>query len=231
VKRFLIIMSFGLVFVSGTCKAGGFQENPEKSLFFGFDLGAGLNPDKDVRSPLDYAGLTPEAYSLGGFLFGIYGGFRFSEIIGIEAAWHEQRHDAHSEWGGVAYYQLAHVALRLAWPLPTRQTLVFRAAPAMGTFTYGDALPGFFEDNSTLVVGGLMGLTLEHEFSLGVVGLFEISYLPLLRRGMGGVLKLEYYEDYWDESPELVDTKDFSKNEFVQLVWISAGFQFEWTFR
>jgi hypothetical protein len=45
------------------------------------------------------------------------------------------------------------------------------------------------------------------------------------------VLKLEYYEDYWDESPELVDTKDFSKNEFVQLVWISAGFQFEWTFR
>lgn len=245
-KRSFAVMSLGLILLGGVCRAYGFEENPQKSFFFGFDLGAGLDLDKEARSPVDLQGLRPEAYSLGAFLFGITGGFRFNEVIGFDVGWHEQRHDAHDEWGGVAYYQMAHAAFRLAWPLPTRQTLVLRIAPTIGTFTYGDVLPGFFEDNSTLVAGGLIGVTLEHEFSLGVVGLLQVSYFPLFRRGMGGVLRL--CDDYdWDgcsdaelpvadpttepETDVLIDTKDFSKSDFVHILWISAGFQFEWTFR
>ncbi len=234
---------------AGYVRAGDYSENPERSFFIGFDLGAGLNPGVDMRSPADLygeEGAFPEAYSLAAFLFGVSGGYRFNEIIALELGWHEQQHNAHEEWGGVAYYHVAHLAARLAIPNPTRLTPVFKVGPAfVGGFSYGAASYGAFEENSTYIVGGFAGMTLEYELMLGVVGIFSVSYLPVYRFGMDGVLKLHYEYDEVREvvdevgdthlttvqTTELIDEKDFSKGDLVHLIWISAGFQFEWTFR
>ncbi|MCP4605207.1 MAG: hypothetical protein GY847_32605 [Proteobacteria bacterium] len=242
-KRISAVFMLSVFLMGRPGQADEFSENPEKSFFIGFDLGAGLNPDRETRSPPDLWGEDDpaEAYSLGAFLFGVFGGYRFNEIIGIEAGWHELRHRAHEEWGSVSYFQMSHFALRLAWPLPSRQTPVLRMGPALGAFSYGSASYGGYEDNSTFVLGGFIGLTLEHEFTLGIVGVLELAYLPLYRFGMDGVLELrEISYDYNNEiedlndnetDPYLLDIKDFENGRFVHLIWISAGFQFEWTFR
>lgn len=214
--------------------ARNYSTNPERSLLIGFELGAGLDLDVTSRSPYDTLHQRPvEAYSLGGFLFGVYCGFRFNEIIGLELGWQEQQHDAHDNWGDTAGYQLTHLALRLAWPLPTRQTPVLRIGPVVGGFSYGNADPWAEEDNRTIVLGGVASLLIEHEFSLGIVGVFKISYVPLYRFGMGYTLQL-WREDCNGDGlcvDFLEDEKDFTEGELVQIFWISLGVQFEWTFR
>ncbi|MCP4680270.1 MAG: hypothetical protein GY854_33215 [Deltaproteobacteria bacterium] len=221
--------------VSGSVQAGGFSDNPQKSFFIGFDLGAALNPSSDaaVRSPVDKAGSTPEAYSLGAFLFGFKGGYRFNEIVGLEAGWHEQQHLAHEEWGHFSHYQLGHVAARLAWPTSVRATPVIKLGMALGQFSYGSASYGEVEENGSFVLGGLAGVTLEYELMLGVVGILDIGYLPQYRFGMSDVLELHERYYYGDDSVEdvFLDTKDFTEGTLVHILWISAGFQFEWTFR
>lgn len=230
-KQTLVAAAFlSALLASCLASAQRFSSNPEKSFFIGFDLGVAFDPDDATRSPLDLWDRNVEAYSLGAFLFGISGGFRFNEVFGIEGGWHDQQHDAHPEWGGQAYFQVAHIAGRFAWPLPTRQTPVFRIGPAIGQFAYGEASPGSIEDNRTLVFGGMTGIVLEHEFVLGIVGLFEVTYLPLYRFGMGDPLYLQEY--YYTDGGDIyvLDLKDFSKGQLVHLVWISIGVQFEWTF-
>ncbi len=242
--------------MGGTGHADGFATKPDRSLFVGIDLGTGLHPGKEVRSPDDLynpPGAGPEAYSAAGFLLGISAGFRFNEQLAIELGWHEQQHDAHDAWGGVASFNLSHLALRFAIPFYTRQTLVFDVGPAIGGFRYGDVAGTSFDDNGLIATGGVLGITLEHELMLGVVATLNLTYLPLARIGKDEVLILCGYvyeafaSDYDQECPEgaphdtpyqpldsvwvKLDEKDFSKTEFIQLFWLSVGIQFEWTFR
>ena len=231
----MLTATFAFCLVNSGVQADNFSENPEKSFFIGFDLGAALNPSVDAaaRSPVDKAGNTPEAYSLGSFLFGFKGGYRFNEIVGIEGGWHEQQHRAHEEWGHFAYYQLGHVAARLAWPTPVQETPVLKLGMALGQFSYGNSSYGEVEDNGSFVLGGFAGISLEHEFMLGVVGILDIVYLPMYRFGMSGVLELHELTYYPDGTREdvFLDAKDFTEGELTHVLWFSAGFQFEWTFR
>lgn len=237
--RYILLVFVWVLLAASPAIAGGFGTNPERSFFIGFDLGAGLHPGEDARSPKDYWNLNTdatrrvEAVSLSGFLFGIYGGYRFNEVIALETGWHEQQHDAHPEWGGAAYFRLFHLAARIAWPTAGRQTPLVRIGPAIGGFTYGSLSSDFDDVNSTPVLGGLLGLSLEHEFTLGVVGVFEVAYIPSYRFGMDKILVLEEYIPQNDGgyTTEILDEKDFSDGQFVNILWISAGFQFEWTFR
>lgn len=231
-SSFLLAVSLGLLIASQSV-AADFSENPKRSFFIGFDLGAALQPGRDARSPRDNWGKTPEAVSLGAFLFGIYGGYRFNENIGLEAGWHEQQHDTHPEWGGAAYFRLFHAALRLAWPTGSRLTPLFRLGPALGGFTYGGISSDFGDVNSTFIVGALAGLSFEYEFTLGVVGIFEVSYIPGYRYGMDHILVLEEHTPAVDGGYDIkiISEKDFSEGQGVNVVWLSAGFQFEWTFR
>lgn len=206
----------------------------QSSLFVAVDLGAAFDLDEGSRTPPDVwrdgterTGI--EAYSLASFLFGLSLGYRINEIVGIEGGWHEQQHRSHPEWGDSAHYRFGHLALRLAWPLRTRQTPVLSIGPTVGSFTYGAASYGAPEDNVTLVVGGMARLTLEHEFALGIVGKIDVAYLPTWRRGMDGVLRLEEHDPDTDTT-RYVDGKDFTDDALVHILWISAGVQFEWTF-
>lgn len=224
-----IIAAVCLSTLGGEALAQGFSENPQRSFFVGIDLGAGLDLGSDARSPDDpLAGGSPEAYSLGGFLFGINVGGRFDEVFGLEVGWHQQRHDAAGEWGS-AYYGVGHVALRLAVPTPTRQTPVFLIGPAVGPFFYGTATPGMEEDNGTPVLGGMAAARVEHELVLGVLVYLNVSYMPLWRFGMDGQLSL--VEHYSDGSALEIGRKDFTEGQLVHLLWIALGIQFEWTFR
>ena len=208
-----------------------FSENPNRSLFVTIDLGAGLDLMEEGRSPPNLEQETPEAYSLGAFLIGVDAGYRFNEVIALEAGWHDEQHKTHPEWGGRAHYMLGHVAFRLAWPTKLRQTPVFFIGPAIGQFSYGSATLGEVADNSTLVVGGMAALALEHELTLGMVATLRVSYIPAARFGMDGVLVLEEV-DYssTDYQTQVLGEKDFTKHQFVQILWITLGIQFEWTF-
>ena len=227
-----VALGAGLPLFPGAARAYDLAENPERSLLVGFELGVGLDADGEARRPDDLlAGGAPEAYRLPGFQLGLFAGYRFNEHIGVEAGWHQSRHLAVDPWGA-AYYQVGHVALRVAVPTPTRLTPVILAGPAIGAFSFGVASPGMLEDNEALVVGGEVGAMVEHELGLGVVAALKVAYLPLYRRDMGG--RLELTEVYYDGSDEIVETVaavDFGEGTVVHLVWISVGLQFEWTFR
>ena len=228
----LISTAVATIAIASIGRAEEIPGGSESSFFIGIDLGTGLDLDEDARSPRDMTGERPEAYSVESFLFGIHGGFRFNEVIGVEGGWHEQKHSAQAEWGG-AFYQIGHLALRLAWPLKTRQTPVLVLGPAIGAFTYGSVWPGGVEDNSTLTLGGFTGLVLEHELVLGVVAVLRASYLPIFRFGEDGVYELwvDDNEGWQIDDGEVLDSKDFTDGRVVHLLWISLGIQFEWTFR
>jgi hypothetical protein len=208
------------------------SENPERSFLFAFELGAGLELDERARRPLDgMSGGHPEAYEIESFLFGLYGAYRFDEVFGLEGGWHQQRHDAAGAWG-TCWYQIGHLAVRLAVPTATRQTPVFLLGPALGGFFFGSASPYYEEENGAFVLGGIAGARLEHELSLGVVAELSVAYLPLYRFGMGDRLRLN--EHYWvdgEEQVETVSVKDFGSGRVVHELWIQLGLQFEWTFR
>jgi hypothetical protein len=222
----------GVLTLAGPARALDLSANPERSFFIGVGLGAHLDLDRGARTPADLAGRHPEAYSLGAFLFGIHLGYRFSELVALEAGWQQARHAADEDWGGYALEQLGHIVLRLAVTTPSRQTIVFSLGPALGAFYYGDASPGMEEDNGTFVLGGLAGVALEHELGLGVVGALRVAYLPLYRFGMDvlGLQETYYYPDGTQET-ELLDSKDFSEGRLLHVLWITAAVQFEWTFR
>jgi hypothetical protein len=213
---------------AGSGRALDLSENPERSLFFGFELGAGLDLDPEARRPAELLppGGSPEAYALSGFAFGLFGGFRFNEVVGLQGGWNQSRHRAAGEWGA-AFYQLGHLALRLAWPTPTRQTPLVLLGPAIGSFSFGLATPGMEQDNTVLVVGGVAGLAVEHELGLGVVAVLGVTWAPLHRRGQA----LELYR--YDEAGEEVSLsrKDFGDGGLVHLLWIELGLQFEWLLR
>ncbi len=203
--------------------------NPERSVFVNVDLGSALDLSREVRSPPNLFGDRVEAYSVASFLIGINVGYRFNEIFGIEGGWHNQQHNAHPEWGGRAHYILGHASLRLAWPLQTRQTPVLAIGPVLGQFSYGSSSYGETADNNTLVVGGEAALILEHELTLGMVMTLKLSYLPLARLGMDGILVLEE-TDYTGDAPRVIGEKDFSETRLVHILWFTLGLQFEWTF-
>jgi hypothetical protein len=210
--------------------AEGFSSKPDRSLLVNVSLGAGFDLDKDGRSPPNIVDDRPEAYSLGAFAIGVSVGYRFNEIVGLEAGWHETQHRAHREWGGTARYSLGHVAFRLAWPLETRQTPVLKIGPVVGRFAYGSASLGGYEDNDTLTAGGIISAVLEHELVLGIVATLTASYLPLARFGMGGELYLEEFS-YESGESTILGSKDFTDDRMVHVIWLTAGIQFEWTFR
>lgn len=209
-----------------------FSKNPNRSFYVNVSLGGGFDLDRDARSPLNHVGEYREAYSIGAFLIGIRVGYRFNEYWGVEGGWHDQQHRAHSEWGGRAGYMMGAWVLRMALPLSTRQTPVLKLGPAAGRFSYGSASYGRQADNDTVVVGGEVGLALEHELVLGIVATLELSYAPMYRLGMDGVLILEE-TSYTDTGMEtrMIGSKDFTDGQVVHLLWITAGMQFEWTFR
>jgi hypothetical protein len=230
-KRVGLLLSLVWICLVGNGQARDFSENPNRSLFVTIDLGAGLDLMREGRSPPNWYNETVEAYTQAAFLIGVDAGYRFNELIAIEAGWHDEQHKTHPEWGGRAHYMLGHVALRLAWPTKVRQTPVFFIGPAIGQFSYGSASYGEVADNSTLVVGGMTALALEHELTLGMVATLKISYIPAARFGMDGVLVLEEV-DYSspDYQTQLIGEKDFTKRQFVQILWITLGIQFEWSF-
>ncbi|MCK9462414.1 MAG: hypothetical protein M0R80_22550 [Proteobacteria bacterium] len=193
--------------------------NPERSFFVGFDLGAGLDAGPEARRAED----GREAYSPAGLLFGFGGGFRFDEIVGVEAGLTQSRHAALEAWGGTAGYTLAHVALRLAIPTPSRQTIVFELGPAIGGFFFGVA--DGIEDNEVLAAGGDAGIALEHELSAAIVVVFQARYAPLWRRGMHLYLS---ESDTYESELVAKDEIDLSGPRVVHLVWMTVGFQFEW---
>lgn len=229
-RRAAITLAAVATFVAGgEALALNFSENPQRSFYVGVDLGAGLDLDSSSRSAYDSdVEGSPEAYELGGFLFGVDIGGRFDEVFGLDVGWHQQRHDAAADWGSAAY-GIGHVALRLAIPTETRQTPVFLLGPAIGPFFYGTASPGMEEDNGALVLGGLVGARIEHELTLGVVAYLNATYLPLYRFGMDGVLVLT--EHYPDGSTAPIGHKDFTEGSMIHMLWINLGIQFEWTFR
>ena len=203
----------------------------DHSLFLSIDFGANLDLQTKDRSPKDMKEHTPESYGLPGFLIGLNAGYRFSEWVGLEAGFHEAQHQAEKAWGRHMRYTLGHLGVRLAIPLQTRQTPVMMLGAAVGRFAFGSATFGQTEDNGTLVVGPSIGLTLEHELTLGLVAVLNFSYSPLFRKGMNGILKLEEvtYDAEGAPSVQVLDSKDFTKGTFVHLLWIRIGFQFEWS--
>ena len=207
--------------------------SPDRSLLVNVSLGAGFDLGEEARSPLNHAGENREAYSLGAFVIGIRVGYRFNEILAVEGGWLEQQHSAHQEWGNRAGYMFGTLALRLAWPLATRQTPVLKIGPLFGAFSYGSASYGETEDNSTFVCGGHLSAVLEHELVLGIVATLGVTYAPLYRTGMDGVLTLEEidYGSNGTAESRVVGTKDFTEGRMVHLVWVTAGIQFEWAFR
>ncbi len=209
-----------------------FSKNPNRSFYANVSMGGGFDLDEEARSPLNHSGEYREAYSVGAFLIGIHVGYRFNERFGVEGGWNDQQHRAHSEWGGQAGYMMGTWVLRLALPLPTRQTPVLKLGPAAGRFSYGSASYGRQADNDTVVVGGQVSLVLEHELVLGIVATLELSYTPMYRKGMDGVLILEetIYTDTGMET-HIIGSKDFTEGRAVHLLWIAASMQFEWTFR
>ncbi len=262
-KRLILIAVFGLVLVAETANAGEYSKEPDRSIFVGFELGAGLDMGSEARFPEDTyhtannpGDPNPEAYSLGSFMFGLYGGFRFSENIGLEMGWHEQQHQTAREWGGTAEYELAHLALRLALPTDSRQTFLLRVGPALGGFSYGQSNLGFFEDNSRVVFGGLLAASMEHELAMNMIWTVNLTYLPMVRFGGGEKLQLcmhvppeeaQYHiyqqcdmSEPYSYTPSNSDVpwewvnageKDFSDNQFVQILWITMGLQFDWILR
>jgi hypothetical protein len=207
------------------------SQNPERSVFFGVDLGAGLDMGKGARHPVDLRGESPEAYAISGFLFSIQGGYRFNEIVGFDTGWRQIRHNADEGWGGIASYSIWHIALRLAIPTPSRQTIVFELGPAIGGFHYG-AVAGK-EENDAFVLGGLGGVILEHELGLAVVGYIKVNYVPAYRFGQDDRLLLE--EEWFDAEGtryvDELDSKDFTDGRLVHLLWMTVGIQFEWVLR
>jgi len=199
------------------------SENPERSLFVGFGLGAGLDLDREARLSTDGREVT----SMAGFLFGIGGGFRFNEIVGLETGLGQCRHAALEAWGGASEYTLGRVALRLAVPTASRQTIVFKLGPAIGAFFYG-AVEGM-EDNEAFAVGGLAGVTLEHELSAALVAVLDVAYMPMWRRGLH--LYLSESRPYEDDPVVQMDEIDFGGSRVVHLLWMSVGLQFEWVFQ
>jgi hypothetical protein len=207
------------------------SENPERSLIIGVELGAGLDLDPESRRPEEMLtpGGSPEAYDVAGFSFGLFAGFRFNEIIGVQGGWNQSRHRARGDWGA-AYYQFGHVALRLAIPTPTRQTPLLLLGGAIGGFSFGLATPGMEEqDNTVLAGGGLVGLAVEHELGTGVVATLGVTYLPLFRAGMGDDIELYTYDDQGREL--ILSRKDFGDGAMVHVLQIEMGLQFEWLLR
>ena len=207
------------------------SENPERSAFFGVDLGAGLDMGTGARHPVDMRGENPEAYAISGFLFSIQGGYRFNEIVGLDTGWRQIRHNADEDWGGIASYSIWHIALRLAIPTPSRQTIVFELGPAIGGFHYGSVAG--IEENDAFVLGGIGGVILEHELGLAVVGYIKVNYAPAYRFGQDDKLFLS--EEWFDEEGTVyvdeLDSKDFTGGRLVHLLWMTVGIQFEWVLR
>jgi hypothetical protein len=210
----------------------------QSSVFFGVGLGAGFDASRDARRATDAFSREIESYSIHAWLFGVHAGFRFNEWVGMELGWQEQQHDAFREWGGYAGYHLLHTNARLAWPLPTRQTLLFKLGVIGGGFEYGRASFGGTQDNATVAFGPLVALALEQELGLGVVAFFDVTWSPLRRLGMSGPLELYIeqgratFEAVGDDVfPAPRDTKDFTRDVWSQLVWLRAGVQFEWFVR
>jgi len=202
--------------------------NPKRSAFFGFTIGAGLDLDFDARHVRDLSGRTPEAYALMGLMFGLSGGFRFNEFVGIEGGWQRSGHLADPDWGGGCEYNLLHTSLRFAVPTASRQTPVFKLGLALGNFLYGNVAGT--EKNGTMIMGGRLGFCLEHELLLGVIVVFELSYSPVFRYGMRDKLYLSV--DYDDgHGPITEDVKDFTHGRWVHLLLAGVGVQFDWPFR
>ncbi len=213
-----------------TADALDLSENPERSVFFGVDLGAGLDMGKGARHPVDMRGESPEAYAISGFLFSIQGGYRFNEIIGFDTGWHQIRHNGDEDWGGIASYSIGHIAFRLAIPTPSRQTVVFELGPAIGGFYYGNVAGK--EENDAFVFGGLGGVILEHELGLAVVGYIKFNYVPAYRFGQDKLfLSEEWYDEEGGSHVERLDSKDFTDGRLVHLLWMTVGIQFEWVLR
>jgi hypothetical protein len=198
------------------------SENPERSLFLGFGLGAGLDLDRGARLSTDGREVT----SIAGFLFGVGGGFRFNEIVALETGMGQCRHAALESWGGTSEYTFARLALRLAVPTASRQTVVFKLGPAIGAFFYG-AVDGL-EDNEAFTVGGLAGVTLEHELSAALVATLDVAYMPIWRRGLHLYLSESRRQE--EETIVQVDEIDLGGSRVVHVLWMSVGLQFEWVF-
>ncbi len=207
----------------------------ERSLFFGIDFGVSFDLSEDARRPPDLYRRDTEAYAADAFGIGFGGGYRFSERWALEGGWHSQEHSAHPEWGGQARYSTGHLQARLAFPLATRQTPVLGLGAVAGSFSYGVASFGGYEDNETPLVGGLVSVTLEHELALGVVAVARVSYAPAYRFGMHDRLVVWYDAEgdgFFDEGEDsIVDEKDFTGGDVVHLMWLGFGIQFEWTLR
>lgn len=201
-----------------------------RSLFVRIDAGVGFDIQRADRSPLNLAEIHLESYAVNAFVIGISAGFRVNEFIGIEGGFTEQRHAAHPEWGGSARYTLGTAALRTALPTSSRQTPFFKIGLTCGAFAYGSSSLGD-NDNDTWVLGPAVGLGLEHEWTLGVTGVFQVGYTGLHRHGMDTILVLEEvtFSAEGNKSETILGTKDFSDDAFVHLIWITIGIQFEWT--
>ena len=225
--RALVLAAAALV--SSHAWALDLSENPERSVLFGFRLGAALDLDDDARFATDRTGSHAERYAVDGFLFGLYAGFRFNEIVGVEGGWHQSRHDGQEEWGDVAGYSLWHLAVRLAVPTPSRQTVVFDLGPSIGVFSYGSV--SGIDDNQTLAVGGRGGVVLEHEFGLSMVGTLGVHYSAMFRRGAWYSLEAVSTDEDGTSSVTVEDSLDFSEDRLVHLLWIAVGIQFEWSLR
>ena len=226
----LVVMAMFVTQLGVSRPACGAEYSPLRSLFVAVDIGGGLDLSEEDRSPSNYFGHKIEAYSLGSFIVGLTLGYRFNEIFGLEGAWFETQHKAHPEWGGLARYTTGHISARFSIPLKTRQTPVFKLGAAVGGFAYGASSIFETEDNNTLVAGPRMSIGLEHELILGLVVTFEISYLPLYRKGMNGVLLLEevtYHQD-GGSFARLVGSKDFTDSSIVHLLGFTAGIHYEW---
>ena len=219
--------------VSVPISASPRTDNPNRSLFAGMKIGAGLDVTTADRSPENIAGNHPEAYSLGAFLISVSVGYRINEYWGIAGEWSQAQHRAHQEWGNIARYTTGALAFRAALPLATRQTPVLEIGAVVGRFSYGASSRFEPENNDTLVVGPLAGLVLEHELLLGLVATFELVYQPLFRKGMNGRLLLEEVTYHMDGqvTSDIIGSKDFTQSTFVHLLWLRVGLNFEWTFR
>jgi hypothetical protein len=197
------------------------SRSSEMSFFAGFELGAGFDLEQDARCTTGGRVI----YTAPGFLFGLHGGFRFNEIVGLSIGLDQSRHAALEEWGGAAGYTLGNLALRLAVPTPSRQTIVFSVGTAFGSFFFGSV--NGVEDNSTPVVGGRGGILLEHEIGAAVVVSLGVDYLPLWRRAMG-TLYLSNHDSSQEMNTVWIDRVDLGGSRIVHLLWVRVGLQFEW---
>ncbi|MCU0663768.1 MAG: porin family protein [Myxococcota bacterium] len=235
ILRVPVILVFAVLLLArpAIAEAGRLDRSWRQSLFFGVGIGAGFEVNPLARQARDAFERRIESYSAAAFLFGVHAGYRLNEVLGLELGWHEQQHDAFREWGGYAGYHLLHLGLRVAWPLPTRQTLLLKIGACGGGFEYGAASFNGTEDNATFAVGPLFALAAEHELGLGIVAFIDVSWVILRRFGMSGPLELTIRETgntasgLEDNAP--TDIKDFTRDVTAQIVWLRAGIQFEWT--